>query len=71
MLEAKLSPRNVDPNPRMVYITKAVIEKFRGTKVASVSQPPCCEQCRERMEVGHGANRGEDSEEWSGQTARP
>ena len=27
-LEVKLPPRSVDPNPRRVYITKSVIEKF-------------------------------------------
>ena len=30
-VELKLPPRHVDPNPRRVYITKAVVEKFGGT----------------------------------------
>ena len=64
-----MSPRNVDPNPRMVYITKTVIEKFRGTKVASVAQPPCCEQCRERMEE-HIRRDPTEKERWCAATRK-
>ena len=57
-LEVKLPPRSVDPNPRRVYITKAVIEKFGGTAgclgctTAMIAGKGVArsEQCRERME---------------------
>ena len=57
-VELKLHPRHVDPNPRRVYITNAVVEKFGGTDGVLVAQPLCSEgtgvahneQCRERIE---------------------
>ena len=57
-LEVKLPPRSVDPNPRRVYITKVVIEKFGGTEgclgctTAMLGGKAFAhsEQCRERME---------------------
>ena len=57
-LEVKLPPRSVDPNPRRVYITKAVIEKFGGTEgclgcttaMLGGKGVAHSEQCRERME---------------------
>ena len=39
-LEVKLPPRSVHRNPRRVYITKAVIERFVALTVALVAQPP-------------------------------